>query len=165
VELGPKLRGASKQARRARAETELDRVGLSEFADRAVYELSGGMQQRTQIARVLANDPQMMLMDEPFGALDALTREHLQAELQQIWRDARPTILLITHSVEEAVALGTRVVVMSQRPGRIVLDIAPPFAAGIEPLDDIRTEPSFVELCSEVRSAIEAGGETRGPKG
>jgi ABC-type nitrate/sulfonate/bicarbonate transport system ATPase subunit len=156
VELGPRLRGVPKNVRRDRAHRELERVGLGEFADRAVYELSGGMQQRTQIARVLANDPEVMLMDEPFGALDALTRERLQNELQQIWRSTRPTVLLITHSVEEAVALGTRVIVMSQRPGRIVFDVDAPFAGGSTPLDTIRRDGDFVALCARVRDAIEA---------
>ena len=156
VELGLRYRGvASRTDRRARAEVELARVGLTDFADRAVYELSGGMQQRTQIARVLANDPEVMLMDEPFGALDALTRERLQGELLGIWRTMRPTVLLITHSVEEAVALGTRVIVMSSRPGRIVLDEAQPFAAREETIDDIRADAEFVAACQLVRAALD----------
>ena len=156
VELGPKLRGADRRGRRARAEAELERVGLTEFADRAVYELSGGMQQRTQIARVLANDAPIMLRDDPFGALDALTREHLQTELREISRSSGATVLLITHSVEEAVALGTRVVVMSQRPGRIVFDEAHPFARSDRTLDETRVLPEFVDACARVRAAIEA---------
>jgi taurine transport system ATP-binding protein len=157
VELGLRYAGVGKGERRLRAEQELARVGLLDFADRAVYELSGGMQQRTQIARVLANDPQLMLMDEPSGALDALTREHLQTELLGIWRAARPTVLLITHSVEEAVALGTRVIVMSARPGSIVLDEPQPFAARAGSNDDIRAEPDFVAACHRVRGALGHG--------
>ena len=156
VELGPKLRGVGRQQRRDRATAELERVGLTEFADRAVYELSGGMQQRTQIARVLANDSPIMLMDEPFGALDALTREHLQTELREIARNSGSTVLLITHSVEEAVALGTRVVVMSRRPGRVVFDEAHDFARSDLTLDQTRVLPEFVEACARVRAAIEA---------
>ena len=155
VELGLRYSGVGRADRRARAEVELARVGLTEFADRAVYELSGGMQQRTQIARVLANDPAVMLMDEPFGALDALTRERLQGELLGIWRTMHPTVLLITHSVEEAVALGTRVIVMSSRPGRIVLDEAQPFAAREETIDDIRADAEFVAACQLVRAALD----------
>ena len=156
VELGLRLRGIDKRLRRDRATAELARVGLSEFADRPVYELSGGMQQRCQIARVLANDPDIMLMDEPLGALDALTREHLQAELRTIWKETGRSVLLITHSVEEAVALGSRVVVMSQRPGRVVLDEELPFAASDVPLDELRSAPDFVEAARRVRAAIDA---------
>ena len=156
VELGPKMRGVPRSKRRARANEELDRVGLTEFADRPVYELSGGMQQRCQIARVLANDPDLMLMDEPLGALDALTREHLQAELRRIWKDTGRTVVFITHGVEEAVALGSRVIVMSHRPGRIVLDETFGFAASDTPLDELRSSPRFVEAARRVREAIEA---------
>jgi taurine transport system ATP-binding protein len=156
VELGPKMRGVPRSKRRARANEELDRVGLTEFADRPVYELSGGMQQRCQIARVLANDPDLMLMDEPLGALDALTREHLQAELRRIWKDTGRTVVFITHGVEEAVALGSRVIVMSHRPGRIVLDETFDFSASDTPLDELRSSPRFVEAARRVREAIEA---------
>jgi ABC-type nitrate/sulfonate/bicarbonate transport system ATPase subunit len=156
VELGPRLRGVPRGARRARGEQELARVGLLEFADRAVYELSGGMQQRCQIARVLANDPDVMLMDEPFGALDALTREHLQGELRRIWQDTGRTVFFITHSVDEAVALASRVLVMSTRPGRIVLDERLPFSGSSAPLADLRASPAFVEACARVRAAIDS---------
>ena len=156
VELGPKMRGVSRSKRRARAHEELQRVGLTEFADRPVYELSGGMQQRCQIARVLANDPDLMLMDEPLGALDALTREHLQAELRRIWKETGRTVVFITHGVEEAVALGSRVIVMSHRPGRIVLDETFDFSGSDTPLDELRSSPRFVEAARRVREAIEA---------
>ena len=106
VELGLRLRGVPRAQRRARAADELERVGLADFAERRPYELSGGMQQRCQIARVLANDPEVMLMDEPFGALDALTRERLQGELRQLWASTGRTVIFITHSVDEAVLLG-----------------------------------------------------------
>ena len=159
VELGLRLRGVKRQPRRDRAEAELARVGLTEFADRPVYELSGGMQQRCQIARVLANDPDIMLMDEPLGALDALTREHLQAELRTIWKETGRSVLLITHSVEEAVALGSRVIVMSPRPGRIVLDEQFPFAGSDVPLADLRSSLDFVEAAHRVRTAVDAGRE------
>jgi len=97
-------------------------VGLADVAEQHPYELSGGMQQRCAIARALANDPAIVLMDEPFGALDALTRERLQQELKQIWATAGKSIVFVTHSVEESVFLGTRVVVLSPRPGHIVYD-------------------------------------------
>jgi ABC-type nitrate/sulfonate/bicarbonate transport system ATPase subunit len=153
VALGPQLRGARRAERRAIADRYLELVGLTEFADAAPYELSGGMQQRCQIARVLANDPSTMLLDEPFGALDALTRERLQDELQRIWRGSGKTALFITHSVEEAVYLGTRVIVMSPRPGRIVFDEQTPFGPD-ERTQALRAEPEFVEFRERVREHI-----------
>ncbi len=155
VELGLQLAGANKAARRTRADAELARVGLTDFADRPVYELSGGMQQRVQIARVLANDPELLLMDEPFGALDAMTREHLQGELRHLWRTTGRTMVLITHSVDEAVALVSRVQLMSPRPGRIVFDQPSPFANSDRPLSVMLDDPDFHEECRRVRSAIE----------
>ena len=121
VAFGLRMRGVAKRERQAAADAQIARVGLAEFADAPPYELSGGMQQRCQIARMLASEPEIMLLDEPFGALDALTREQMQAELHGIWRESGRTALFITHSVEEAAFLGTRVLVMSERPGRIVL--------------------------------------------
>lgn len=158
VELGPKLRNVDAGARQADARRYLAMVGLSDFADRRPYELSGGMQQRCQIARVLTNDPDIVLMDEPFGALDALTRERLQNELLEIWRATGKTIVFITHSVDEAVFLGSRVMVMSSRPGRIVLDRAAVFSRPDEPVapEQIRSLPEFQTVADEVRTAIHA---------
>lgn len=156
VELGLKLRGVDKGTRRAEAGRYLELVGLADFADRRPYELSGGMQQRCQIARVLANDPDIVLMDEPFGALDAITRERLQNELLQIWRETKKTILFITHSVDEAVFLGTRVLVMSPRPGQIVLDRSALLSGPGSPVppEDLRALPAFAALAADVRDAI-----------
>ena len=149
VQLGPRLRGVPAGERRAVADEFLRLVGLADFADHRPYELSGGMQQRCQIARVLANEPDIVLMDEPFGALDALTRERLQEELLEIWRATGRTILFITHSVDEAVFLGSRVLVMSPRPGRIVLD-----ERAALPAQDARRDPAYVALGERVRRAI-----------
>lgn len=159
VELGPKLRGIGSQERRSISDRFLELVGLAGFGDHRPYELSGGMQQRCQIARVLANDPDIVLMDEPYGALDALTRERLQNELLEIWRATGKTILFITHSVDEAVFLGTRVLVMSPRPGRIIFDEDAVFStpeAQRKP-EEIRGLPEFVELRERVRAAISEG--------
>ncbi|WP_028472578.1 ABC transporter ATP-binding protein [Nocardioides alkalitolerans] len=157
VELGPRLRGSAKVERRRTAERFLELVGLQDVAGLRPYELSGGMQQRAQIARVLANDPDIVLMDEPFGALDALTRERLQNELLTIWRETGKTILFITHSVDEAVFLGSRVLVMSPRPGRIVLDEPARFSTASHevPPEELRALPEFTELAARVRSAIQ----------
>ena len=156
VELGPRLRGVAKRERREQAGRFLEMVGLADFAERRPYELSGGMQQRCQIARVLTNDPEIILMDEPFGALDALTRERLQDELLEIWRATGSTVLFITHSVDEAVFLGNRVMVMSPRPGRIVLDEPAVFSTPGHTLDaeELRALPAFGELVDTVRHAI-----------
>ncbi len=157
VELGPKLRGVSARERAATADEYLRLVGLTDFAGHRPYELSGGMQQRCQIARVLANEPDIVLMDEPFGALDALTRERLQDELLDIWRATGRTILFITHSVDEAVFLGSRVLVMSPRPGRIVFDAPAVFTEdGFRvAAEEIRALPEYVELREQVRAAIQ----------
>ena len=160
IELGPRLAGRSRTDRRRIADIYLDLVGLQEFADHPPYELSGGMQQRCAIARALANDPAIVLMDEPFGALDAITREHLQVELRQLWRRTGKTVVFVTHSVEEALVLGTRVVVMSDRPGRIVLDepiLLPEFDV------DARHSPAFNEMRARVSAAI-APTERRRPR-
>ncbi|WP_280261572.1 ABC transporter ATP-binding protein [Nocardia wallacei] len=156
VEFGPKCRGVHRGTRRAEADRLLELVGLAEFADRRPYELSGGMQQRAQIARVLANDPRIILMDEPFGALDQLTRERLQVELLRLWRKAGKTIVFVTHSVEEAVFLSTRVLVMSARPGRVIVDRRielPGGGDGIRDLSVIAT-PEFQALKSSLAQAI-----------
>lgn len=155
VALGPKLRGIGKAERLATADRYLALVGLSDAAERRPYELSGGMQQRAQIARVLAGDPEVVLMDEPYGALDALTRERLQNELLTLWRETGKTILFITHSVDEAVFLGSRVLVMSPRPGRIVLDEQVPFSSDeTRTPDEVRALPEFAETAARVRAAI-----------
>ena len=153
VALGPRLQGVKKAERRQIADEHLRLVGLADFADARPYELSGGMQQRAQIARVLANDPQLMLLDEPFGALDAMTRERLQHELHTIWRGSGKSAVFITHSVDEAVFLGTRVLVMSPRPGRFVFDERPDFA-GEPRTAELRGTPEFAAFSARVREQI-----------
>jgi ABC-type nitrate/sulfonate/bicarbonate transport system ATPase subunit len=123
IAFGPRQRRVAKQEIDATTDEYLRLVGLERFAARYPSQLSGGMKQRVAIARVLANDPDILLMDEPFGALDALTREQLQRELLQIWTRTGVTILFVTHSVEEAVLLGDRVLVMSAGPGQIDCDM------------------------------------------
>jgi len=155
VAFGPRLHHVRKAQRREIAAKWLRTVGLEEFAEAKPYELSGGMQQRGQIARVLAADPTIMLLDEPFGALDALTRERLQDELHRIWLGSGKTAFFITHSVEEAVYLGTRVIVMSPRPGRIVFDEPVPFPADAR-TPAIRATPEFVAFRERVSARIGA---------
>jgi NitT/TauT family transport system ATP-binding protein len=130
-------------------------AGLQGFENKYPYELSGGMQQRVAIVRALSRDPKLLLMDEPFGALDALTREKMNAELQRIWLASRKTVVLITHSIDEAVFLGDRVIVMSPRPGRIIRELKvnlprPRIAA------ETFGHPEHVRLSREIRSLLEA---------
>ncbi|WP_426959524.1 ABC transporter ATP-binding protein [Muricoccus radiodurans] len=153
---GPRMRGENPRMAAERVERWLRTTGLWDFRDRYPYELSGGMQQRLAIARALCNEPRLLLMDEPFGALDALTRERMQEELHAVWRRTGMTVVFITHSVEEAVYLGTEVVVMSPRPGRIVERIATPFARGAaeENIRTVKSRPDFIALRERVLSLI-----------
>ena len=155
VELGLRLQKVPRRQRAAVVARHLELVGLADFADAAPYELSGGMQQRCQLARVLAPDPSLLLMDEPFGALDALTRERLQTELRHLWVEQRRTVVFVTHSVEEAVLLGTRALVMSPRPGRVVLDVDLPFARTGATLPELRVDPDVLQAAERLRAAID----------
>ncbi|WP_316226858.1 ABC transporter ATP-binding protein [Bradyrhizobium sp. SZCCHNS3052] len=138
-----------------RIERLLAVTGLGDFGDKYPYELSGGMQQRAGICRALARDPEILLMDEPFGALDALTRERLNLELQRIWQENRKTVLLITHSISEAIFLADRVIVMSARPGRILADLHVPIPRQ-RSFDDIVLHPDYARLAREVRGLLNA---------
>lgn len=128
VGFGPKMKGVRPSDARETVDHLLDIVGLQDFKEKAIYELSGGMQQRVALARCLANDPDVILMDEPLGALDALTREKMQSLVLKLWKETGKTIILITHSVEEALLLGERLLVMAPRPGRIHKEYRLPFA-------------------------------------
>jgi NitT/TauT family transport system ATP-binding protein len=134
----------------------LDLVGLSDFENRYPAELSGGMQQRVGIARALAHDPSILLMDEPFGALDAMTRDHMNVELQRLWATSHKTVLFITHSIPEAVFLADRVVVMTPRPGRIaeIMDIDLPRERTL----DMMSSPEFGEYVRRIRTHFGSTG-------
>jgi len=145
VEYGPRLKGVGGEALRTLSRHYLELVQLADFADRYPNQLSGGMRQRVAIARALANQPSILLMDEPFGALDALTRETLQDELVKIWGAERRTCVFVTHSIAEAVYLADRIVVMSTRPGRIKAVVTNPL-----PRPRRRTSDSFFGLLRQV---------------
>jgi NitT/TauT family transport system ATP-binding protein len=157
IALPLEMDGWDRARRKERVEQMLELVELTGFGDHHPWQLSGGMQQRVSIARALAFEPALLLMDEPFGALDEMTRERLNLELLSIWQQLRSTVVFVTHSISEAVFLSTRVVVMSPRPGRI---------AGIVPIDlptertvETREAPRFFELVTEVRELLRRGGE------
>ncbi len=154
VELPLEIMDVPRAERRRRALEKLDLVQLGDFAGHYPWQLSGGMQQRVAIARALVFEPELLLMDEPFGALDEMTRERMQMELMSIWDRTQTTVVFVTHSIPEAVFLSTRVVVMSPRPGRIteVIDIDLP-----QPREfATREDPGFFSMLTEVREALRA---------
>ena len=149
---GLRERGMARAQQLEVAHGFLAKVGLKGFANHHPKQLSGGMQQRTALARALANQPRMLLMDEPFGALDHQTRELMQELLLGIWEAERKTVLFVTHDIDEAVFMGTRVVVMSARPGRIKLDHPVPLA---HPRHySVKTTPQFSSLKAELTEAV-----------
>jgi taurine transport system ATP-binding protein len=150
------MKGMPKKERDQITDHLLETVGLQDFKEKAVYELSGGMQQRVALARCLANDPDVILMDEPLGALDALTREKMQGLVLKLWKETGKTIILITHSVEEALLLGERLVVMAPRPGRLHREYSLPFAdMGVNAdLREVKKHPEFGERREEILSMI-----------
>jgi NitT/TauT family transport system ATP-binding protein len=155
IALPLELAGWDRSRRQARVEEMLELVELQGFGEHHPWQLSGGMQQRVAIARALSFDPALLLMDEPFGALDEMTRERLNAELLRIWEASGSTVVFVTHSIAEAVFLSTRVVVMSHRPGRvsrvIPVDLPQPRTQAA------REDPRFFELATEVREALHLG--------
>ena len=156
VGFGPSMKGMPKAEKRETVDHLLDVVGLQDFKEKAVYELSGGMQQRVALARCLANDPDVILMDEPLGALDALTREKMQSLVLKLWKETGKTIILITHSVEEALLLGERLLVMAPRPGRVHKEYHLPFAElGVgQDLREVKRHPEFGTRRDEILSMI-----------
>jgi len=153
VEFSLELRRLPKEERLGTARDYLRRVGLSEFENHYPHELSGGMQQRAGLARALAVNPMILLMDEPFGAVDAQTRQLLQEELLQLWQRERKTVIFVTHSMDEAVYLSDRVVVMTPRPGRVaeILDVPLPRPRSA---DEVRRDPRFVELTNYIWDSL-----------
>jgi len=155
VMLPLQIQGRSKADCEKVAMDHLARVGLSGFERKYPWQLSGGMQQRVSIARALGFEPQLLMMDEPFGALDEITRDRLNEQLQQLWQRERRTVVFVTHSINEAVYLSTRIVVMSPRPGRIVKDIRSPLPD--ERHLGLRDTPEFIAVAHELREALGHG--------
>ncbi len=152
ITLPLELQGAHPGVARDRAREFIELVGLDGFENSLPRSLSGGMAQRVALARALIMEPDMLLLDEPFGALDALTREHMGAELLRIWQARETTVILVTHSISEAVLLSDRVVVLSARPGRILRDVDVPFPR--PRTDDIRYSPAFGDFTRGLRASI-----------
>jgi NitT/TauT family transport system ATP-binding protein len=157
VAYGLSCQGVSKHAAAERVEPLIDMVGLRGFDRHYPHELSGGMQQRVNLARALAVDPVLLLMDEPFAALDAQTREIMQAELLKIWQQTRKTVLFITHQINEAIYLSDRVIVMSARPGRMIANL--PITLARPRALDIKHSPEFVDMERQIWQLLE--GEVR----
>ena len=156
IAFGPRMKNMPAARSKEIVDHLLTTVGLQDFGEKAVYELSGGMQQRVALARCLANEPEVILMDEPLGALDALTREKMQGLVLKLWKETGKTIILITHSVEEALLLGERLLVMAPRPGRIHKEYQLPFAErGVDQdLREVKKSEGFNETREEILSMI-----------
>jgi NitT/TauT family transport system ATP-binding protein len=149
VDLALKMRGIDRAERRERTETWLGKVGLLRFASAYPYQLSGGMKQRVSIARAFALDPEILLMDEPFAALDQQTKLLLQEELLRLWGDTRKTVIFVTHNIDEAALLGDRVIVMTAHPGRIKDEVMIDLPRPRDPMG-IRTDPRYMEITQEI---------------
>jgi NitT/TauT family transport system ATP-binding protein len=157
VELQLELRGRDPRAARARIDALLSAVGLEDFADRAPFELSGGMQQRAAFCQALVHEPATVLLDEPLGKLDAMTRERIRSDLQRLWLSTRATVLLVTHSIEEAVQLSTRVCIISPRPGRLdsVVEIDLPWPRDLE----VKRSSAFAGYVTQIGDVFHRYGE------
>ncbi len=164
VTFGLKLQGVSREKRREMARKYINLVGLKDFEDKNIYELSGGMQQRVGLARALTSDPAALLMDEPLGALDALTRDNMQELILDVWRETHKAIFFITHSVEEALFLATKLIVMSPRPGRITHEYELDFCHRFFECRDarkVKSMPDFIKMREEIITIIR-GDELEG---
>lgn len=155
VELPFEIKGLDARKYQRRIQELLDKVGLSGFEEKYPRELSGGMRQRASLVRGLAPDPSILLMDEPFGALDAFTREEMNLLIQQIWMETGKTVVFVTSNISEAIFLADRVLVMTRRPGRLAQEFAIPFARPRRL--DIMTTPTFISIIHGVKAAIERG--------
>ncbi len=153
VGYGPRMRGVPGRQRQEIVDEYIEKVGLSQFARAYPHQLSGGMKQRVSVARAFANDPEILLMDEPFGALDEQNKSLLQEELLKIWEETRKTVVFITHSIDEALILGDRVLVMTARPGTLKADIVVPFERPRQ-VYELRAAPVFGELSYAVWSQL-----------
>jgi len=156
IGFGPAMKGMPAAQIKQQTDELLETVGLHGYGDKAVYDLSGGMQQRVALARCLANDPDVILMDEPLGALDALTREKMQGLILKLWKETGKTIILITHSVEEALLLGERLIVMAPRPGHIHREYRLPFAESSIGVDirEVKKHEDFNHKQAEILAMI-----------
>jgi NitT/TauT family transport system ATP-binding protein len=155
IKLPLEIMGYSKSEQLRRTDEVLRLVELEDFSKKFPWQLSGGMQQRASIARALAFDAELLLMDEPFGALDEIVRDHLNEQLLELWKRTNKTICFVTHSIPEAVFLSTKIVVMSPRPGRIT-DVIESSLSVDRPLE-IRDSPEFIEIAQQVREGLRAG--------
>ncbi len=163
VEFGLEVQGVPMKQRRALAQQQIEKIGLVGFEHHYPHEISGGMQQRVGLARALTKDPKVLLMDEPFAAVDMHTREYLQDELLKIWRTVRTTVLFVTHSIEEAVYLGDRVLVMTPRPGQVRADVSVNLPRPRGPA--VKSMPLYAELCYQLRELLRAPEETEAAGG
>ncbi len=152
ISLPLELKGVNQEESSRRTKAMIELVGLQEFANVWPSSLSGGMAQRVALARALIQDPDVLLLDEPFGGLDALTRERMGVELLRIWQSSRKTVVMVTHSISEALLLADRIIMLTPRPGRILLDIGVDLPRPRQ--EDVRYSPKFIELSKALRSAI-----------
>ncbi|RUS48401.1 ABC transporter ATP-binding protein [Cohnella sp. AR92] len=154
VEFGLRMQGVGRADRTMKAAEAIRQVGLRDAADRLPYQLSGGMKQRAAIARTLAASPRLILMDEPFGALDAITRENLQQQLRQLWLASQQAVFFITHDVDEALLLATRIVVLSGSPGKVAVDMPNPLYSEEETAADLRKHRDYGKLREQLVASL-----------